>query len=146
MDQSHVLTRTTGTDTGRGAETEPVHRAQPILAADESVVGYELLFRESPDERRCNADGDNATRTAIDTLNLIGLGVLCDGRKAFIICTHQMLLMGYITLLPPGDTVVELQDRVPAEEPVRAAPARLTTKPCAGLTRSPARGSSRRPG
>ncbi len=99
----------------------PCIARQPILAADESVVGYELLFRETPEERHCSADSDNATRTAIDTLNLIGLGVLCDGRKAFINCTHQMLLMGYITLLPPGDTVVELQDRVPAEEPVRAA-------------------------
>jgi c-di-GMP-related signal transduction protein len=69
----------------------PCIARQPILAADESVVGYELLFRETPDERRFQADGDNGTRTAIDTLNLIGLGVLCDGRKAFINCTHQML-------------------------------------------------------
>jgi c-di-GMP-related signal transduction protein len=97
----------------------PCIARQPILAADESVVGYELLFRETSDERRFQADGDNGTRTAIDTLNLIGLGVLCDGRKAFINCTHQMLLLGYFTLLPPGDTVIELQDRVPGDEAVR---------------------------
>ncbi len=96
---------------------------QPILAADESVIGYELLFRDSPEERRftAHADADHATRAAIDTLNLIGLGVLCDGRAAFINCTHPMLLMGYFSLLPPQEVVIELQEKVPVDDQVRAA-------------------------
>ena len=40
---------------------------QPILAADESVIGYELLFRHNADERHFTADADSATRAAIDT-------------------------------------------------------------------------------
>ena len=58
------------------------------------MIGYELLFRDNADERHFTTDADSATRAAIDTLNLIGLGVLCDGKPAFINCTHSMLLMG----------------------------------------------------
>ncbi len=99
----------------------PCIARQPILAADESVIGYELMVRDDPGETRSKADADAATRAAIDTLNLIGLGVLCDGRTAFIPCTHPMLLMGYFSLLPPAEVVIELQDKVPDNDQVRAA-------------------------
>lgn len=85
---------------------------QPILPADESVIGYELLFRDNADERRFKGDADAATRATIDTLNLMGLGVLYDGKPAFINCTHSMLLMGYFSLLAPGAIVIELQEKV----------------------------------
>jgi EAL and modified HD-GYP domain-containing signal transduction protein len=98
----------------------PCIARQPILAADESVIGYELLFRDNADQRHFTADADRATRAAIDTLNLIGLGVLCDGKPAFINCTRSMLLMGYFSLLPPQDVVIELQERVPSDEKVRS--------------------------
>ena len=94
---------------------------QPILAADENVIGYELMVRDTFEERRSKGDSDAATRAAIDTLNLIGLGVLCDGRTAFIPCTHSMLLMGYFSLLPPAEVVIELQDKVPDNNDVRTA-------------------------
>ena len=90
---------------------------QPILTADESVVGYELFFREDREQRRFLSDADSATSTAIDTLNLVGLGVLCDGRLAFINCIHHALLTDYFTLLPPDDVVVEIQESVPAGFP-----------------------------
>ena len=99
----------------------PCIARQPILTGDESVIGYELLLRDNPDERRVSADADTGTRAAINALNLIGLGVLCDGRSAFLKCTHQMLLMDYFTLLPPHEVVLELQNRVPADEQVRTA-------------------------
>jgi c-di-GMP-related signal transduction protein len=67
----------------------PCIARQPILTADEDVVGYELFFREGREERRFTSEGESATSSIIDTLNLIGLGVLCDGRTAFINCTHQ---------------------------------------------------------
>ena len=77
---------------------------QPILAADEKVLGYELLFHQGPeDETLVGSDVEGVTCAIIDTLNAIGLGVLCDGHRAFIDCTHQMLLMEYFTLLPPED-------------------------------------------
>ena len=103
----------------------PCIARQPILTADEDVVGYELFFREGREERRFSSDGETATSSIIDTLNLIGLGVLCDGRTAFINCTHQGLLTDYFALLPPDDVVIEIQKDVPADADVVKACERL---------------------
>ncbi len=89
------------------------------------MVGYELFFREGRDERRFTSDGESATSATIETLNLVGLGVLCDGRLAFINCTHHSLLTENFALLPPGDVVIEIQETVPAEEDVVQACQRL---------------------
>jgi c-di-GMP-related signal transduction protein len=103
----------------------PCIARQPILTADEDVVGYELFFREGREERRFTSDGESATSSIIDTLNLIGLGVLCDGRTAFINCTHRGLLTNYFALLPPDDVVIEIQKDVPADADVVKACERL---------------------
>jgi c-di-GMP-related signal transduction protein len=99
-------------------ESGPCLARQPILTADEKVLGYELLFRENPEENRFTPDGDgeSATSSTIDTLNVLGLDVVCDGRLAFINCTHQMLLKGYVALLPSDQVVVEILESVPADE------------------------------
>ncbi|MGB8752421.1 MAG: HDOD domain-containing protein [Candidatus Sulfotelmatobacter sp.] len=103
----------------------PCIARQPILTADEKVVGYELFFREGRDERRLVSDSESATSATIDTLNLVGLEVLCDGRMAFINCTHQGLLADSFALLPPGDVVIEIQETVPADDEVVQACQRL---------------------
>ena len=103
----------------------PCIARQPILTADEEVFGYELFFRENPEDDRFTSDAENATSTAIDTLNVIGLEVLCDGRVAFINCTHQMLLKEHFLLLPPNEVVVEIQETVPADESAVGACRRL---------------------
>jgi c-di-GMP-related signal transduction protein len=116
---------------GVKAQTVPAEKPipciarQPILTADETVTGYELFFREGREERRFSSDGETATSSIIDTLNLIGLGVLCDGRTAFINCTHQGLLTDYFALLPPDDVVIEIQKEVPADVDVVKACERL---------------------
>ncbi|HXJ87144.1 MAG TPA: HDOD domain-containing protein [Candidatus Binatia bacterium] len=94
---------------------------QPILNKDERVLGYELLFRENADEERFSSDFDGGTRSIIDTLNIMGLDVVCDGRRAFINCTHDMLLKEFFLLLPAEKAVVEIQETVPADEAVMAA-------------------------
>jgi c-di-GMP-related signal transduction protein len=106
-------------------EPSPCIARQPILNADETVVGYELFFRENPQQQRFTSDRESATSATIDALNLVGLGVLCDGRLAFINCTRQMLLSDYFWLLPPHDVVVEIQETVPPDEDVVAACQRL---------------------
>jgi EAL and modified HD-GYP domain-containing signal transduction protein len=103
----------------------PCIARQPILNADESVIGYELFFRESQERRNFSADAEAATSAAIDMLNFVGLGVLCDGRMAFINCTHQMLLSDYFALLPPNDIVIEVQETVPPDDDVIQACQRL---------------------
>lgn len=100
----------------------PCLARQPILTKDEKVMGYELLFRESPEERRFTSNAEDATSHIIDTLNVMGLDVVCDGRAAFINCTRQMLLNESFVLLPADSVVVEIQpDVTPDESVVRAA-------------------------
>jgi c-di-GMP-related signal transduction protein len=112
---------------GAAPEKKPVPYVarQPILAADEKVLGYELLFQQGQaEDNLIVSDTESVTCAIIDTLNVIGLGVLCDGRSAFIDCTHQMLLMEYFALLPPK-VVVEIQNSVPADDAVVAVCQRL---------------------
>src|SRR5579863_1007652 len=106
-------------------KSSPCIARQPILTADETVIGYELFFRESQEQKNFSADAESATSATIDMLNFVGLGVLCDGRLAFINCTHQMLLSDYFALLPPSDVVIEIQETVPADQNVVEACQRL---------------------
>jgi c-di-GMP-related signal transduction protein len=56
---------------------------------------------------------------------LMGLDVLCDGRRAFVNCTRDMLLKDYVTLLPSQQTVVEILESVEGDDLVVAACRRL---------------------
>jgi len=98
---------------------------QPILTTDEKVFGYELLFRDGIEDFFRSSDSDAASRSTLNTSMLLGLDVLCDGRRAFVNCTRDILLKDYVTLLPPGQTVVEVLETVPADELVVAACRRL---------------------
>ena len=116
------------TASGKAAPAEkptPCLARQPILSKDEKVLGYELLFRESQEENRFNSDHEGGTRSIIDTLNVMGLDVVCDGRLAFINCTQTMLLNEFFLLLPAEQIVVEIQDSVRPDEQVVAACNRL---------------------
>ncbi len=107
-------------------ETHFVAR-QPILTADEKVFGYELLFRDGVEDffSGSAAAADAASRSTVNTSMLLGLDVLCDGRRAFVNCTRDILLKDYITLLPSSQTVVEVLETVPADDLVVAACRRL---------------------
>jgi c-di-GMP-related signal transduction protein len=98
---------------------------QPILTQDEKVFGYELLFRDGVESYFCCSDPEAASRSTLDTSLLMGLDVLCDGRRAFINCTRDMLLKDYITLLPSSHAVVEILESVEPDDLVKAACQRL---------------------
>lgn len=116
-----------GTQAQAAADEKPIPwiARQPILTKDENVVGYQLLFCQSPEEDRFTSDADSATSATIDTLSVMGFDVLCDGGLAFINCTRQMLLKEWFALLPSGQVVVEIQETVAADESVVAACERL---------------------
>jgi EAL and modified HD-GYP domain-containing signal transduction protein len=103
---------------GSSAEPDPCIARQPILTAEETVIGYELFFREDHEQRHFSANADSATPATIDMLNFVGLGVLCDGRLAFINCTRQVRLSDYFGLLSPSDVVIEIQANVPPDDDV----------------------------
>jgi c-di-GMP-related signal transduction protein len=98
---------------------------QTILTADEKVFGYELLFRDGVENFFRHVDADAASRSTLNTSTLVGLDVLCDGHRAFLNCTRDVLLKDYIMLLPPGQTVIEILETVPADDLVVAACRRM---------------------
>lgn len=97
---------------------------QPIFDRDEKVFGYELLFRDGL-ENAFSGDTDEASRATLDRTLLMGLDVLCDGRRAFVNCTRDTLIKGLVTLLPSTFTVVEILETVSPDPDVVAAVLRL---------------------
>jgi len=93
---------------------------QPIVDRDEKVFGYELLFRDGL-ENAFRGDTDEASRATLDRSLLMGLDILCDGRRAFVNCTRDTQVKGLVTLLPSTITVVEILESVPADPDVVAA-------------------------
>ena len=98
---------------------------QPILTSDEKVFGYELLFRDGVADFFSHPDADAAARSTLSTSMLMGLNVLCDGRRAFVNVTREVLLKDYITLLPSSQTVVEILESVSPDNEVKEACQRL---------------------
>ncbi len=93
---------------------------QPIFDREQKVFGYELLFRNGFENAFGSSDKDLASRATLDNSLIVGLDVLCDGRRAFINCTRDGLIKGLITLLPPQSTVIEVLESVPADPEVIA--------------------------
>ena len=117
-----------GTAPARAKETDATKQAkplryvarQPIFDREENVFGYELLFRDGI-ENAFSGDTDEASRATLDRSLLMGLDILCDGRRAFVNCTRDTLIKGLVTLLPSTTTVVEILETVPADPDVIAA-------------------------
>ena len=98
---------------------------QPIFDRDEKVFGYELLFRDDMENVFHGCDADIASRSTLDSSLLVGLDVLCDGRRAFLNCSRNTLIGGLVTLLPSHSTVVEVLETVPVDAEVTKACQRL---------------------
>jgi len=111
----------TGTSAAARAPNLRFVARQPIFDTKEEVFGYELLFRDGF-ENYCHADDpEAAARLTLDSSLLVGLDVLCDGRRAFVNCTRDVLLTGHITLLPSSQTVVEIMESIAPDDAVIAA-------------------------
>jgi len=124
-DRFNVATPTFAQEGGEGKPTpKPGTRfvaRQPILTADEKVFGYELLFRDGVEDYFRSPDTEAASRSTLSTSMLMGLDVLCDGRRAFVNCTRDVLLKDYITLLPSTQAVAEILESVAPDDLVVAA-------------------------
>ncbi len=94
---------------------------QPIFDVERRVQGYELLFRDSTENRFAGSDPDLASGEAFDTAVLLGLDVLSEGYSLFLNCPHDFLVQRYPTLFPPDFTVIEVLETVEPDEPVLAA-------------------------
>ena len=98
---------------------------QPILDGAQSVIGYELLFRSGRENGFPDIDKTFASRSVIDKSLILGLDVLCAGRRAFINCTREVLIDQLPTALPRESTVLEVLESVEADPEVLEACRRL---------------------
>ncbi len=91
---------------------------QPILDRERELFAYELLFR-SGIENSCDIENlDHASASMFDTSLLIGLPALTGGHRAFINCSKDFLVQGYISLFPRDLVVVELLETIQPDEDV----------------------------
>jgi EAL and modified HD-GYP domain-containing signal transduction protein len=97
---------------------------QPILEADGTVHGYELLFRAHPgaDFAQLDQGGDHATAQVLVTaVSEFGLDALVGRNRAFINVTRAFVLGELPIPVDPGRAVLEiLEDVEPDETVVRA--------------------------
>ncbi len=98
---------------------------QPILTREEHLFGYELLFRDGVESYFASSDPNAAARSTLNSSLLMGLDVLCDGKRAFVNCTREVLLKDYVTLLPSSQLVVEILETVEPDALIEAACMRL---------------------
>ncbi|NDY97093.1 EAL and HDOD domain-containing protein [Wenzhouxiangella limi] len=100
---------------------------QPIFDDEQGIYGYELLFRDSR-QNRADLDTDGASATSkvmLNTMMELDLGRLVGDRLAFFNLDHQFLLAG--TDLPFGSEHVgiEIMEDVPVNDETVAAVAQL---------------------
>jgi len=84
---------------------------QPILNLRGHVQGYELLFRNAPEELFCPG-ADMAARTMLDNAVMFGLDWLTNGMPAFINCTVEALTEELVLVLAPSKTVLVVPGNV----------------------------------
>jgi EAL and modified HD-GYP domain-containing signal transduction protein len=91
---------------------------QPIFDRQRRIFGYELLFRDSWENSFGASDADQACQSTLDSALMMGLEFLCEQSIAFINCTRETLLNGFMTLLPRERVVLEILETVEAEPEV----------------------------
>ena len=94
---------------------------QPILNQKQELHAYELLFRDSPENRCPAGDPEMASKRTMDTAVLLGLDEISDGHRVFVNCTHDVVVDGLATLFPARLTTVEiLESARPSRQLVEA--------------------------
>jgi len=95
---------------------------QPIFDRQQQVYAYELLFRSSLENFFNHPDLDQASsKVALDSFFILGIDTITGGRKAFINVTREILVNGYVALLPRETAVVEVLEMVEPDPEVLAA-------------------------
>lgn len=85
---------------------------QPIFSRNQTVIGYELLFR-SPTESPASVDGDRATTEVIlNTFAEVGLENLVGNARAFINLTRAFINGDLPLPFQPNQTVLEVLENV----------------------------------
>jgi len=111
---------------GAGADNPGTVRSyvarQPVFDERLEVWGYELLFRSGLQNWFPGTDLDEASSKVIAHGSLLDdLATLTGGRRALVNVTREVLLRGWIRLLPSALTVVELLESIEPDAELVAA-------------------------
>lgn len=88
---------------------------QPILDRQRTLVAYELLFRRVGETTASITDGLSATAQVVNNAFAeIGLADVLGRYQGFINVDANFLRSEFVTLLPPGDVVLELLEDIEA--------------------------------
>jgi len=83
---------------------------QPIFTPSEKVYGYEILYRESSENKFNDTDPDKATTNVLlNTFEAFGPQVLTNEKLAFINFTESLLKENIVDLFPKEYLVIELK-------------------------------------
>ena len=102
---------------------------QPIFDKEQSIIGYELLYRRSMNNYYEGIDDNQATADLINNAFLVmQLHDLTGGKKAFINFSKDMLVSEIPLVLPKKNIVVEVLESVEPTEEVMDALKHLKSK------------------
>jgi c-di-GMP-related signal transduction protein len=93
---------------------------QPIFDRNQRVFGYELLYRSA--DESCYFNGDQQTSDVLtNSLMLIGMGELTNGKWAFVNFTENMIKKGIATILPKELVAIEILENIePSSEVIHS--------------------------
>ena len=95
---------------------------QPILDVDQSLFGYELLFRSGAENLFPDFDPDAASSQLIhNSVSVFDLNSLTAGKRAFVNVTRRLLTQDLISILPKDRVVIELLESIRPDAEVIAA-------------------------
>ncbi|MEE4637546.1 MAG: HDOD domain-containing protein [Wenzhouxiangella sp.] len=101
---------------------------QPIFDDEQGIYGYELLFRDSR-ENRARLDSDGATATSkvmLNTMMELDLSRLVGNRLAFFNLDRQFLLAGTDLPFSSEHIGIEIMENVPIDDETVSAVAQLS--------------------
>ncbi len=86
---------------------------QPIFDRRKRIFGYELLFRDGPENAFPNVNGDKASSELLSSsLLTVGLERLTSGKRAFVNFTEDLLVKNVPSLFSKETIVVEVLENV----------------------------------
>ena len=99
---------------------------QPIFDPNQRVTGYELLFRNSTDNRYDFNDGSQASRLTVNTsVNVVGLMSVVGDVNAWVNLPRELIVNEFHHVLPSDRIVVELLEDIEPDDDVIAACRRM---------------------
>jgi len=95
---------------------------QPIVTIDDSVYGYELLFRTMDDDGTLHATVSHemlaTTKVMVNALNHVGIGKVVGDHLAFLNVDKELLLDDILLTIPKNRFVIELLEHIEVDEAV----------------------------